>query len=211
MRNDYRDGFTLVELLVVIAIIGILVALLLPAVQAAREAARRLQCVNKLKQATLALQMYETSYKQYPPSSCDHYFHGIWVRLASYMEQDAFVDRYHFNERADSAYHITLTTEMGLSVLLCPSCNATHCAYEPRKTCWTTHYYGNSGPINAGLHSESATYIGFNNNGAYGSQHPGGTNMSFCDGSVTFFSEDIDHALYLGMASRNAGELVTVP
>ncbi len=59
-------GFTLVELLVVIAIIGILVALLLPAIQAAREAARRSQCVNHLKQLSLAVSLHENSYKVYP-------------------------------------------------------------------------------------------------------------------------------------------------
>src|SRR3954452_25226223 len=64
-----RKAFTLVELLVVIAIIGILVALLLPAIQAAREAARRTKCVNNLKNCALAVLNYESSNKVLPPGS----------------------------------------------------------------------------------------------------------------------------------------------
>src|SRR5438309_11377651 len=67
MIRRMRRAFTLVELLVVIAIIGVLVALLLPAVQMAREAARRTQCVNQQRQLALAAQNFHDSYKSFPP------------------------------------------------------------------------------------------------------------------------------------------------
>jgi prepilin-type N-terminal cleavage/methylation domain-containing protein/prepilin-type processing-associated H-X9-DG protein len=75
-HSNRSGGFTLVELLVVITIIGILVALLLPAVQAAREAARRMQCGNALRQLGLAMQNYENAHSVFPPGrpGCDGYY-----------------------------------------------------------------------------------------------------------------------------------------
>ena len=79
-----RNAFTLVELLVVIAIIGILVGLLLPAVQAAREAARRMQCSNNLKQMGLATLNYESAHKKFPPGRFDPDYSVGGVAQASY-------------------------------------------------------------------------------------------------------------------------------
>jgi prepilin-type N-terminal cleavage/methylation domain-containing protein len=84
-----RVGFTLVELLVVIAIIGILVGLLLPAVQAAREAARRMQCSNNLKQLALACHNYESAHKKFPgPAGDSLYAYSAQAKLLPYVEQD---------------------------------------------------------------------------------------------------------------------------
>jgi len=106
-----RKGFTLVELLVVIAIIGVLVALLLPAVQAAREAARRSSCANNLKQLGLGLQNYHDTYLKFPmagylsrpgtvPTDRLAYHHTWLTSILPFMEQKPLYDTVNFNLRA---------------------------------------------------------------------------------------------------------------
>jgi len=95
MNRDYR-GFTLVELLVVIAIIGILVALLLPAIQSARESARRAQCVNNLKQVGVAFQNYHDTYKQLPVGAYSCCW-GTWqMAILPFIEEKQLADLYQF-------------------------------------------------------------------------------------------------------------------
>jgi len=107
MRNN-RRGFTLVELLVVIAIIGILVALLLPAVQAAREAARRSQCSNNMRQLAVGLFNYESTKKSLPPGGITEADLGSpsgagWsILILPYIEEQALYDRYDFDDPNES-------------------------------------------------------------------------------------------------------------
>ena len=128
-----RPGFTLVELLVVIAIIGILIALLLPAVQAAREAARRSQCSNNFKQAALALHNYSDSHKMFapgsftwrandcPPNVGSKYGWG-WATFAlAYMEQNAIYDEIDFGESSYNSSTSYRAADALITAYLCPS------------------------------------------------------------------------------------------
>ena len=129
-----RSGFTLVELLVVIAIIGILVGLLLPAVQAAREAARRMQCSNNLKQLGLAVQNYHDTHKSLPSGFITEYpagalntaammsvtqrTHWSWgVFILPFMEQTAL---YNTLNPGPVTMHANLATPVGLAALTTP-------------------------------------------------------------------------------------------
>jgi prepilin-type N-terminal cleavage/methylation domain-containing protein/prepilin-type processing-associated H-X9-DG protein len=96
-RGHGRRGFTLVELLVVIAIIGILVALLLPAIQAAREAARRAQCANNLKQIGLAVQNYHDSRRELPPMRVWDGDRTWLVLILPYLEEQTVASLWDYN------------------------------------------------------------------------------------------------------------------
>ncbi len=126
-----RRGFTLVELLVVIAIIGILIALLLPAVQAAREAARRSQCTNNLKQIGLALHNYHDTYQTFPAGS----YYGdatqvfdrrgsILIRLLPFAEQQPLYEEFDTRLPTDAQRFSSTNKLLGsvkLDVYTCPS------------------------------------------------------------------------------------------
>jgi prepilin-type N-terminal cleavage/methylation domain-containing protein len=131
--NHRNRGFTLVELLVVIAIIGILVALLLPAVQAAREAARRMSCSNNLKQLSLALHNYESSLRTFPPGGLGFPF--VWsahAHLLPYAEQENLEDLLNYSVPPLNAFNFGAydpvavgqndsAAQNRLPLLLCPS------------------------------------------------------------------------------------------
>ena len=117
-----RHGFTLVELLVVIAIIGILVALLLPAIQAAREAARRTQCVNNLKQIGLAIHMHHDNKRVFPTGRDRVDSYGVsWAYyVLPYMEENAVYDAFVKGSRVDDPTNSS-AMRVPISVYACPS------------------------------------------------------------------------------------------
>src|SRR5690554_5619769 len=122
-----RNGFTLVELLVVIAIIGVLVGLLLPAVQAAREAARRMQCSNHLKQIALACHNYQSSFGHFPPSAIvdlsvtstgNNGSWGVHGRILPYLEQGNLYEQVDLSLAWD---HQMSIDAMKIPTYACPS------------------------------------------------------------------------------------------
>ncbi|AMV36105.1 DUF1559 domain-containing protein [Planctomyces sp. SH-PL62] len=149
-------GFTLIELLVVIAIIAVLIALLLPAVQSAREAARRAQCVNNLKQLGLAAQNYISTYDvmpmqcNYPTSEIqDSGFSWSWtVAILPQIEQGALFDSMNFS-LGNYGLHMTTAGYTQVASLLCPSESISQRPGYPWATSSYVGNYGGPGQIMA--------------------------------------------------------------
>lgn len=306
MEKRVPSGFTLVELLVVIAIIGVLIALLLPAVQMVREAARSAQCKNNLKQLGLAMQSYHDTQKVFPPGSLIHLRPWLphigrmsyFVHLLPYMEQE------HLHEQIDQRTGFNVARawpdfqelyDLDIPGPRCPSfdnpCRSkgnglgldyfgvtgakeTACPSPPNArypvlpVLWppclcggyanTGILYPNStvrirdirdGTTNTFMIGEQAWKMGrhtnwfagmgdgpgevyscknvyhpinaeyccleggwggaFTNDTSFGSQHPGGAHFVHADGSVRFIAEPIEMSLYLEMASRANGEILS--
>ncbi len=275
MGHRAFTGFTLVELLVVITIIGILISLLLPAVQSAREAARRLQCGNNLRQIGLASLGYESSWGSFPPGVIGTRLDSArtdpaanrqiaWnVFILPQLEQQAVYDLF----RLDRAYdHADNAAAVGyvLPVFLCPSTNRMTADRVGKKTkkglgatdfggiygaksplsglppgggvlCWlygsdftvtiadirdgtsNTLIVGeNSGRgdgMNGGWADGENIFhqggpINANQNNELWSDHPGGVNGLFCDGSVRFLSGSMSLPIVEAICTRAGGEVI---
>jgi prepilin-type N-terminal cleavage/methylation domain-containing protein/prepilin-type processing-associated H-X9-DG protein len=133
--NPASRGFTLVELLIVIAIVGILIALLLPAIQAARESARRVGCKNNLKQIGLAVHNYHAAKGHLPPPKLGagqfNPLGGTFIALLPYLEQNARFDAYDSTKAVDDPVNLPITSRP-VEIYLCPSMTLPRSVPEPQ-------------------------------------------------------------------------------
>ena len=153
-RGFKQAGFTLVELLVVIAIIGVLVALLLPAVQAAREAARRMKCTNNIRQLSIALHNFHDTYNTFPKHVSPGSNTGVsWHALIlPYIEQKALGEQVLPDQASYSPSNAN--RQLGrypIAMFFCPSYMEKQSSSTIDNTtvglAYSTHYVGNMGPI----------------------------------------------------------------
>lgn len=150
-KTRRRSGFSLIELLVVIAVIALLVALLIPAVQQAREAARRTQCKNNLKQLGLAVHQYHEAWNRLPLGACEladgnnpNYSPGIYPRLLPYLEQSAAYSLWNQSRSLHATVNAPLRG-VQIPVLICASDVDVALQTDVDVNQGRTSYRGNSG------------------------------------------------------------------
>ena len=210
-----RRGFTLVELLVVIAIIGVLVALLLPAVQSAREAARRMSCSNNLKQLSLALHNYEDTHKTLPPAGIDSNQMAWTVLLLPFFEQKALYDQFNFNRGSWNALNrITIVQGIRIKAFICPNLTTKADSFSvfvttpDESTVSALHYHAVLGPVGPAGSDPNSTYLvqgigdqGFGfcaAQGAFGQARADGPNVMPQSNPLRTFTDGTSNTLLLG-------------
>ncbi|MEW4568867.1 DUF1559 domain-containing protein [Tautonia sp. JC769] len=258
MHPVRAGGFTLIELLVVIAIIGVLIALLLPAVQSAREAARRAQCLNNLRQMGIAFHGYHDAHRTFAP--------GGWLRastpslrwiawsalLLPHIEQASLYESLNIDLPYNDPTNATAGATV-LSVYLCPSSSRPEPRVEGRGGCDYGGIYGEritspNNPPKGTMLYDSPVSIPMIRDGTSGtllvsedsafsdgqwlharnvmdqafpinkapafendirSEHPGGANALFADGSARFLKETIAPRPLAAICTRAGGEVVS--
>ncbi|MGE3821883.1 MAG: DUF1559 domain-containing protein [Isosphaeraceae bacterium] len=155
------SGFTLIELLVVIAIIGVLVSLLLPAINACREAARRAQCVNNLLQLVVALQNYQSTHEVLPPGVVNPvgpiastplgYHHGWITQILPYLGLNNAFRRVDFGAGVYDRANSTIAA-LRIGVLLCPSDVYVTCANGAAGNTYAGNHHDVEAPIDVDNH-----------------------------------------------------------
>jgi prepilin-type N-terminal cleavage/methylation domain-containing protein/prepilin-type processing-associated H-X9-DG protein len=207
MTRSKRSGFTLVELLVVIAIIGILIALLLPAVQAAREAARRSQCISNMSQLGIALHLYQGVYEVFPPGVVNPKgpirsepigYHMSWlVQILPYVEEQVLFDHIDFSQGAYAKKNAPAAA-IGVRIFTCPSDRFGAWSSTPSPDA-SSEDFGSRWPSNyAGCHHDVEAPIARDNHGVFF------LNSHIRPRDVT---DGLSHTLFVGEKLNEANDL----
>ena len=157
--NNSKRGFTLIELLIVIAIIGVLLQLLLPAVQTAREAARRIQCANNLRNLSIAVQHFESEFKHLPQASNSEPNHNFVQFLLPYVEQQSLFKQYNFDENWDWQGNSS-ATEVELSLMRCATAPQNYSYISDYSVCVQIDEALADAMVSEGLIEERSSLVG---------------------------------------------------